>query len=140
MTQSASHQVAEAAETAGGVPERTRSGPTYVPPTDIYETDAEIFVVADMPGVSADGVSVELEGSTLTIVGTPSSGTPAAHGPEAGEALRTEYRPGGYRRAFTVSDAIERGKIRASMRDGVLTLVLPKAAPAKTQRIQVQAG
>lgn len=134
MAQTASHQAAEVTE-AAGTPERTHSGPTYVPPTDIYETDQEIYVVADMPGVTAGGVTVELEGSTLTIAGTP-----AAHGPEAGEALRTEYRPGGYTRAFSVSDAIERDKIRASIRDGVLTLVLPKAAPAKTQRIQVQAG
>jgi len=132
MTQSSTQDVTQAA--AGG-PERTQSGPTYVPPTDIYETEHEIYVVADMPGVKADGVAVELEGRTLTITGTP-----AAHGPEAGEALRTEYRPGGYTRAFTVSDAIERDKIRASMKDGVLTLVLPKAAPAKTQRIHVQAG
>jgi HSP20 family protein len=137
MTQSATHEVAEAAATA---PERTHSGPTYVPPTDIYETDAEIFVVADMPGVTPTGVTVELEGSTLSIVGTPFSGTPAAQGPEAGDPVRVEYRPGGYHRAFTVSEFVARDKIRASMKDGVLTLVLPKAAPAKTQRVHVQAG
>jgi HSP20 family protein len=135
MTQTATQEAAPAVTGAAGAPERTHGGPTYVPPTDIYETDHEIYVAADMPGVNADGVTVELEGRTLTITGTP-----AAQTPEGGEALRTEYRPGGYTRAFTVSDAIERDKIRASMRDGVLTLVLPKAAPAKTKRIQVQAG
>lgn len=132
MTQAATQDVTRA---AGAAPERTRTGPTYAPPTDIYETDAEIFVVADMPGVGADGVTVELEGSTLTITGTPK-----AHGPEAGEALRAEYRPGGYHRAFTVSESVARDNIRASMKDGVLTLVLPKAAPAKTRRVHVQAG
>jgi len=131
MTQTTTRDVTEAASG----PERTHSGPTYVPPTDIYETETEIFVVADMPGVKPEGVTVELEGRTLTI-----SGTPAEHGAVGGDAVRLEYRPGGYTRAFTVSDAIDREKIRASMRDGVLTLVLPKAAPAKTQRVHVQAG
>jgi len=137
MTQAATQEVAEAAATA---PERTRSGPTYVPPTDIYETEGEIYVVADMPGVTPTGVTVELEGSTLTITGSPFWGTPAEHGTVGGEAVRLEYRPGGYARAFTVSDTIDREKIRASMKDGVLTLVLPKAAPAKTRRVHVQAG
>jgi HSP20 family protein len=120
--------------TAAG-PERTHSGPTYVPPTDIYETETEIFVVADMPGVKPEGVTVELEGRTLTITGAP-----AEHGTVGGEPVRLEYRPGGYGRAFTVSDAIDRERIRASMKDGVLTLVLPKAAPARTQKVHVQAG
>lgn len=126
-------EVAEAS--TGGAPERTRSGPTYVPPTDIYETEDAIYVVADMPGVGPEGVEVALEGSTLTI-----SGTPEGHEPEAGEALRLEYEPGGYLRAFTVSDAIERDGIRAVIKDGVLTLTLPKAGPARTRKINVQAG
>lgn len=127
-------QTQEVTEAAAAAPERTRSGPTYLPPTDIYETDEAIYVVADMPGVGPDGVNVALEGGTLAITGTP-----AGHAPE-GEALRLEYEPGGYHRAFSVSDAIDHGRIRASMRDGVLTLVLPKAAPAKSRRITVQAG
>jgi HSP20 family protein len=127
---------AEAPEaTAARTPERTRSERYYQPPTDIYETADAIILVADMPGVGADGVSVELEGSTLTI-----SGAPAHWVRDAGDAVRHEYRPGGFERAFTLSDTIERKGIGASIKDGVLTLVLPKAAPAKARQIQVEAG
>lgn len=131
-TRSATAEVPETA--AARTPERTRSERCYLPPTDIYETADAIVVVADMPGVGADGVSVELDGNTLTIAGTP------AAAPETREAVRREYEPGGYERAFTLSDAIERKRIGASIKDGVLTLVLPKAAPAKARQIQVQAG
>lgn len=127
---------AEAPETvAARAPERTRSERCYVPPTDIYETADAIILVADMPGVGEGGVTVELEGGTLTIAGSP-----ATWARDTRDAVRCEYRPGGYERAFTLSDAIERKKITASMKDGVLTLVLPKAAPAKAHRITVQAG
>lgn len=129
----ATSEVAEA--TAAGTPERTRSGATYVPLADIYETEEAIYLVADMPGVGPEGVEVDLEGSTLTITGTP---VEAAQ--DEGDALRLEYEPGGYLRAFSVSDAIQRDGIRAVIKDGVLTLTLPKAAPAQTRRIDVQAG
>lgn len=119
--------------TAPRAPERTRAERCYLPPTDIYETGEAIVLVADMPGVGAGGVAVELERGTLTISGEP------APAPER-DALRREYEPGGYHRAFTVSDAVDAAKIQASMKDGVLTVVLPKAAPAKARRIQVKVG
>jgi len=125
-----------ARETAAApVPERTRSGRTYRPATDIYETPEAIVLVADMPGVGTTGVTVQLEGGTLTVSGAPTPGeTPA------GEVRRAEYVPGGYHRAFSLSDAIERDGIRASIRGGVLTVVCPKAAPAQARRIEVKAG
>lgn len=126
----------EKAETAApGAPERTRAERCYLPPTDIYETAEAIVLVADMPGVGPDGVTVELEGGTLTI-----SGEPAAAPAPGREALRREYEPGGYHRAFTLSDAIESKGIQASIKHGVLTVVLPKAAPAKARKIQVKVG
>jgi HSP20 family protein len=126
----------DAPETAAApVPERTRSGPTYRPATDIYETPDAIVLVADMPGVGTEGVTVQLEGGTLTVSGTPGPGA----APQ-GEALGAEYLPGGYHRAFSLSDAIERGGIRASIRNGVLTVVCPKAAPAQARKIEVKAG
>jgi HSP20 family protein len=120
---------------APGAPERTRSQRCYTPATDIYETQDAIVVVADMPGVAAGDVAVELEGRTLTITGNPAEARPAGR-----EAVRAEYRPGGYQRVFTLSDAIERDRIEARVRNGVLTLVLPKAAPARARRIEVKAA
>jgi HSP20 family protein len=126
---------AETATAPERTPERTRAERCYLPPTDIYETAEAVVLVADMPGVGPDGVAVELEGGTLTL-----SGTPATPGAPEREALRREYEPGGYHRAFTLSDAIDARKIQASIKDGVLTVVLPKAAPAKAHKIQVKAG
>lgn len=131
----------EAPETTPQAPERTRAERCYLPPTDIYETGEAIVLVADMPGVGTDGVTVELEGGTLTLSGTPAAASAGPAGTAPGrEALRREYEPGGYQRAFTLSDAIDGGGIQASMKDGVLTVVLPKAAPARAHRIQVKAG
>jgi HSP20 family protein len=123
----------EKAETAA--PERTRSERCYLPPTDIYETDEAIVLVADLPGVGPDGVTVELEGGTLTL-----GGEPAPAGAPAGEAVRREYAPGAYRRVFALSDAVDAQGIQASLKNGVLTVVLPKAAPARARKIQVKVG
>jgi HSP20 family protein len=87
-----------------------------------------------MPGVPADGVDIGLEGDTLTIRGT----VPQQNG--TGRVLLAEYSAGDYYRQFTVSNAIDREKIQASMKDGVLKLVLPKAGAALPKKIEVKAS
>lgn len=115
--------------------EYTRPTPVTVPLVDIYETDTELVVLADMPGVRPDDLSIRLEDDTLTLEGEAAPSASAQ-----GEALLTEYAAGRYRRQFTLGESIDRAKIEARLKNGELRLVLPKAEKAKPQRIEVQAG
>jgi HSP20 family protein len=115
--------------------ERTRTRPVYAPRTDIFETDDGLVILADMPGVSTDGVDVTLERNVLTIRGRTEDSPPQGFSP-----VYREYEPGDYERVFTLSEHLEAERIEASVKDGVLRLVLPKAGPAQTKRIQVRAS
>lgn len=114
--------------------EQTRDVPVFVPPVDIYESEAGITLLADMPGVTTEGLSVDLKENVLTIRG-------AAQSLEGGRTvLYREYQVGDYYRQFTLSDVIDQGKIGARLKDGVLTLELPKAEKAKPRQIEIKAG
>jgi HSP20 family protein len=115
--------------------EQTRPGPVFVPSVDIFETEQEITLLADMPGVASDRVSIDLNDDQLTITGEVE--TQAA---EKERVLLREYETGRFQRSFTVSDRIDQGKITASLSDGVLRLVLPKAEKAKPRKIEVKTG
>ena len=112
--------------------ESTRNVPMFVPAVDIYESENELTLLADMPGVPIDNVDIDLNDDQLTIKGT------AATEEQTGTSLLREYSVGDYYRQFTVSSAIDREKIAASMKDGVLKLVLPKAEAAKPRKIEVK--
>lgn len=114
--------------------ERTRPQRVYVPDTDILERKDDIVVIADMPGVDEGSVDITLEKNILTISGKVS---PAF--PEGYRLALSEYGIGDYERSFTLSSEIDRDRIKATMRDGVLRLVLPKAEAVKTRKIQVTA-
>ena len=113
--------------------EPTKPEKQYVPAVDIFETAEAVNVLAEMPGVAKEGVEIELENETLTIRGTMVS--PVCQGETL---LLQEFEQGHYLRKFTVAETIDQEKIQATMADGVLTLVLPKVAPAKPRRIEVQ--
>jgi HSP20 family protein len=130
-TTQANQEVAAPAEGA----ERTRTRPIYAPRTDILETDDGLVILADMPGVSADGVDVTLERNVLTIRGRTEDDPPQGFSP-----VYIEYQPGDYERVFTLSEDIEAERIEAGVKDGVLRLFLPKAGPAQTKRIRVRAS
>ena len=115
--------------------ERTRARPVYAPRTDIFDADDGLVVLADMPGISPDGVDVTLERHVLTIRGRTEDSPPQGFSP-----VYREYQPGDYERVFTLSEDIEAERIEASVKNGVLRLVLPKAGPAQTKRIQVRAS
>jgi len=115
--------------------ESTRDRPTVAPRTDIHETGDNIVLYADMPGVDDAHVNITLEKNILTIEGTTLQDDRPSHALSYGEA-----RPRDFRRSFTLSDMFDRDKINASVRDGVLKVVLPKAEPAKARRIKVSAG
>ena len=102
------------------------------PPVDIFEDAHGIMVVAEMPGVGPDGVEIEVEKNQLTLEGHI---RPKDY--EGVKPLHVEYAIGDYYRRFTLGDAIDRDAIKAEMRDGVLTLHLPKAQQARARRIPV---
>jgi len=112
--------------------EPTRSGRVFLPATDIIETNDEIVLLADMPGVKKDGIHVTLENNTLTIRGDVESAFPKDH-----NLIYSEYDVGDYFRSFTLSDTIDREKIEAKYSNGVLRLRLPKAEAARAREIAV---
>lgn len=114
--------------------ERTRAARVYTPDVDIIEGKDEILVLADMPGVDENSVDVTLEKNVVTIYGRVQPEVP-----QGGAPVYVEYGIGDYERTFTLSDEIDREKIRATVRNGTLRLLLPKAEAVKTRRIQVTA-
>jgi HSP20 family molecular chaperone IbpA len=114
--------------------ERIRNVKTFVPRVDIYETKNSLVLVADMPGVDETTVDVELEKNVLTIAGRVDAEKPA------GGMMYSEYETGDYERAFTLSDEIDRDKIAATVKNGVLRLELPKAEKAKPKKIAITAA
>ena len=117
------------------VGEATKPEKYYVPAVDIYETKEAVTVLAEMPGVSKEGVEVDLEDDTLIIRGKMG---PQDFGGET--ILLQEFETGNYLRKFTVAETIDQDKIDARMADGLLTFVLPKVAPASPRKIEVQNG
>lgn len=115
--------------------EQTRPGPTFTPAVDIFENDKEITLLADMPGVKAKDLDIDLREDVLTLTGEVES----LEGPSERAVLR-EYRTGRYVRQFTLSDTIDQSKIDAELKNGVLRLVLPKAERALPKKITVKAG
>ena len=118
-------------EVAGNA-EQTTPGPVFVPVVDIFETERDIVMLADMPGVKSDNLDIDLRENTLTLMGDIAP----FEGPNE-EDLMIEYDVGKYFRKFTLSDVIDQTKIDAKLKDGVLTLVLPKAEKAKPRKIAI---
>jgi HSP20 family protein len=104
----------------------------FLPTTDIYETDQALTVVMEMPGVDKEKVEINVEDGILMVEGRIDSSKYQDLQP-----VYTEYNIGNFRRSFNLSNAIDQDKIRADMKDGVLTLTLPKAEQAKPRKIAV---
>jgi HSP20 family protein len=115
------------------IPEQTRPGAVYMPSVDIFENDNSITVLADMPGVKAQDVKIDLCESVLTLTGR----TTAPDSPKESDVLR-EYQCGTFFRQFTLSETIDQGKIDAKLTDGVLRLELPKVEKARPRQINVR--
>lgn len=115
--------------------ERSRSRRVYVPKADIYETKDAIVLIADMPGVDEKSVDITLEKNVLTITGIVEPETYKDH-----SIAYYEYDSGDYQRAFTISDEVDRDKIKASVKQGVLRVTLPKAEPVKAKKIAIKTG
>jgi HSP20 family molecular chaperone IbpA len=104
-----------------------------VPPVDIVENQDGITVTADLPGVAKENLAIDVDGETLTIEGDVALGEPTNL-----QGVYAEVRVAHYKRSFVLSRDLDASKIEASMRNGVLTLVVPKAERAKPRRIAVR--
>jgi HSP20 family protein len=111
--------------------ELTYEGRFFTPAVDIYETESKLVLIADMPGVEPDYVDIDLDEDNLSIVGRVGDEEPQ------GDLLLSEYGKGNYFRTFCVSDVIDRDAISAELRDGVLTLTLPKQKKALPRKISI---
>ncbi len=114
--------------------ERIRNVKTFVPRVDIYENKDSLFLVADMPGIDEKTVDIELEKNVLTITGRVENGRI-----KDGTLMYSEYEIGDYERVFNLSDEIDRERIVATVKNGVLRLELPKAEKAKPKKIAIKA-
>jgi HSP20 family protein len=104
----------------------------YLPVTDIFETDQALTVILEMPGVDKDSVDVRVENSVLSIEGGVDLSKYQGLTP-----LYIEYNVGNYARSFQLSSKIEQDRITAELKDGIMTLILPKAEKATPRRIAV---
>ena len=112
--------------------EVTRSQERYVtPPVDIYETSQGLVVKADLPGVEKENLDLQVESNLLTIRAKPTEVTP-------GEPVYREYELVNFFRQFELNDKVDRSKISAELKHGVLTLQLPKAEEMKPRKIEVR--
>jgi HSP20 family protein len=109
-------------------------GLTYTPRVDILETEEELLLYADLPGVNDGDVDIRFENGELTLhARRPSPPIPD-------EPWLWEAQAGDFFRSFRITERIDAGKISAELRQGVLTLHLPKAETAKPRKIAVKAG
>lgn len=115
--------------------EQTKPGPVFTPAVDIFETEKEITLLADLPGVKSDDLNIDLRDNTLTLTGDVSPWEEAEE-----NDLLIEYEIGRYYRQFTLSEVIDQDKIDAQLDDGVLRLALPKVEKATPRKISVKAG
>ncbi len=113
--------------------ERTRWGKVFAPPVDIIETNNELRVFSDMPGVNKDTIDITIEQNVLTIQGNVD-----VDPIEGYELEYKEYEIGDFQRSFTLTDTIDQEKIEAKYKNGVLELILPKADKAKPKKIEVK--
>jgi HSP20 family molecular chaperone IbpA len=115
--------------------EQTRPGLIFTPSVDIFETDHEITLLADMPGVTPEKLTIDLREDTLTLTGEVEPFEGANE-----EDILIEYEIGKYYRQFSLSNLIDQSKIDAKLTDGVLRLSLPKVEAATPRKIEVKTG
>ncbi|HAY40391.1 MAG TPA: heat-shock protein Hsp20 [Desulfobacteraceae bacterium] len=113
--------------------EQTKPGVVFTPSVDIFENDRELTLLADLPGVTAENLTIDLRENTLTLTGEVE---PFERANE--EDILIEYEIGKFYRQFSLSNVIDQSKINANLTDGVLRLTLPKVEEAKPRKIEVR--
>ncbi|MFA5072575.1 MAG: Hsp20/alpha crystallin family protein [Nitrospirota bacterium] len=115
--------------------ERTSQRRIYKPDVDIVERKNDTLLAADMPGVDERSLDITLEKNMLTIKGSVQPEIPQGY-----RQIYSEYPVGDYERVFTLSDEVDKGNIQATIKNGVLKLLLPKSTVAISRKISVKAG
>jgi HSP20 family molecular chaperone IbpA len=113
-------------------PEQTRGGVFFTPRVDIFETDKELILYADVPGVRPEDVELRYEKGELLLHAK------VAPRPHPGQLLLSEYESGDFYRVFAIHESIDNTRIAASCKNGVLTVHLPKVAAAQPRQIAVR--
>jgi HSP20 family protein len=131
MADSKEMKVQEKQEVAAPA-EQTRPGLVFTPAVDIYETDGKLTLIADMPGVAADDITIDLRDGVLTITGDVKPWEKKDL-----DNVLVEFGIGKYYRQFTLSEAVDQERIEAQLKDGVLTLSLPKLEKVQPRKITV---
>lgn len=119
---------------APGRVERTKG--RIAPPVNLWQDDTNLYAEAELPGVAAEDIEVTAHGDTLTIKGSRT----AAHEDQAGGMIRAERFHGLFERTLTLPVEVDAEKVNASLKDGVLTVTLPKAQAVLPRKIAVNAG
>jgi HSP20 family protein len=114
-------------------PEATRGGTFFTPRVDICETDRELTLFAELPGVKPEDVNLRYEHGELLLHAK------ATRRPVNGPMLLREYEQGDFYRAFTIHESIDSTRIAAECKNGVLTVHLPKVESAQPRQISVRA-
>ena len=119
-------------ETAPAQREETRTvGRVLTPAVDIFESNETLTLLADMPGVDKDGLDINLEKGVLTINGEVKLES-------RGKVVLREFSPSNYYRQFKLSEHIDAEKTSAELKNGILTLQIPKAESAKPKKIEIR--
>ena len=116
----------------GARPEITRGGVHFTPRVDIFETDSELTLFAEVPGIGPEDVDLHYENGELVLCGR----VKPRH--DDRPALLQEYEEGDFYRAFTIHESIDSSRITAECKHGVLTVHLPKAEAARPRQIAVR--
>lgn len=116
---------------ASDAAEKLDERPSVTPAVDIFENNDELLLVADLPGVAKDGVSLSFDKGKLSIAGRRSTGA-------EGHPVSLEHRAFDFQRTFVVPQGIDSEKIAADLRDGVLRVHLPKHAALKPRQIAIR--
>jgi HSP20 family molecular chaperone IbpA len=119
----------------GGQAANRREDFFLVPPADIFEDSEGIMVQAEMPGVAKEHLTIQADRNNLTIEGEAAIDLPAGMEPLYADLQSTKYR-----RSFLLSGELESDRIEANLKDGLLTLRIPKRAELKPRRIEVRTG
>jgi len=112
--------------------ESTRSGFYFTPRVDIFETDSELTLLADVPGVAPEDVDLRFERGELILQARVKSRQ------RPGQALMSEYQEGDFYRVFQIHESIDSTRIAAECKNGELTVHLPKVEAAKPRQVQVR--
>lgn len=133
MSNGMTHSAGSDAAVPAGKIESARMAPVYLPNTDIWESKDRLVLVAEIPGADPESVDISIDRSVLRITARSRMIAPSGY-----SLIHAEYRDGDYERSFSLPAEINTADIEAKVKDGLLTLVLPKVAPPPVRKITIK--